>query len=205
MAGEKKKTGGTIGIDKFYYAVLQEDTENGASYDEKERVPYIQSVNIETEQEIVKAYGDNKVAEMAVSTGASTAELQFHAIPIEDRVKLLGWEEDEDGLVIQKSQTNPPYVAVVFEKTTTDGAELLGLTKGMFTLPATEAQTKEDSLEFGSDTLSGEFSGRTYDDVAIVRIRVGKNDDIKRKAFMDKVFNPGSSTSEGSGGIEEQE
>lgn len=191
---ETKRTGGTIGIDKFYYGVLKEDTETSISYDPETRVPYIQNINLETEQEIVKAYGDNKVAEMAVSTGATTVELQFHAIPLEDRVILLGLEEDENGLVIQKSQTNPPYVACVFEKTTTDGAELLGLTKGMFTLPSTEAQTKEDSLEFGSDTLNGEFSSRIYDDVSIVRIRVGKNDVEKRKAFMDMIFNPAGET-----------
>ncbi len=197
MAEEKKKTGGTIGIDKFYYAKQTVDTEETVSYEEKVRVPYAQSVNIETEQEISKAYGDNKVAEMAVSTGSTSLEMQFHAIPIEDRVALLGLEQDEDGLVIQRSQTNPPYVAVCLEKTTTDGAELLGLTKGMFMLPATEAQTKEDSLEFGSDTLSGEFAGRTYDDVAIVRMRVGKNDDVKRQKFMKMVFDPVGTVPEG--------
>ncbi|WP_185830638.1 major tail protein [Siminovitchia terrae] len=197
MAAEKKKTGGTIGIDKFYYAIQTVDTEETVSYGEKVRVPYAQSVNIETEQEIAKAYGDNKVAEMAVSTGSTSLEMQFHAIPIEDRVALLGLEQDEDGLVIQRSQTNPPYVAVCLEKTTTDGAELLGLTKGMFMLPATEAQTKEDSLEFGSDTLSGEFAGRTYDDAAIVRIRVGKSDDAKRQKFEKMVFNPAGTVPEG--------
>lgn len=194
---ETKKRGGTIGIDKFYYGVLVEDLETGATYNEKVRVPYIQNISLETEQEIAKAYGDNKVAEMAVSTGVSTLEMQFHAIPLEDRVALLGLEQNEDGLVIQRSQTNPPYVAVVLEKTTTDGAELLGLTKGMFMLPATEAQTKEDSLEFGSDTISGEFSARVFDDVSIVRVRVGKDDDVKRKAFMDMIFNPGNGTDGG--------
>lgn len=187
---ETKKRGGVIGIDKFYYAKSLTDNEAGATYEERVRVPYIQNVSIETEQEIAKAYGDNRVAEMAVSTGSTTVELQFHAIPLEDRVELLGLDQREDGLVIQKSQTDPPYVAVAFEKTTTDGAELLGLTKGMFMLPGTEAQTKEDSLEFGHDSLSGEFSSRIHDDVAIVRMRVGKDDVEKRKIFMDMVFGP---------------
>lgn len=186
----KKKRGGKIGIDKFYYAVQKEDTEETCEYEEKVRVAYAQSVNVETEQEIAKAYGDNKVAEMAVSTGVTTLEMQFHVLPLEDRVALLGLEENGDGLVIQKSQTNPPYVAVAMEKTTTDGAELMGLTKGMFMLPEDETETQEDSLEFGSDTISGEFAGRTFDDVAIVRMRVGKDDEEKRKKFMDMVFGP---------------
>ncbi|API92717.1 phage tail protein [Oceanobacillus caeni] len=198
MAEETKKNrSATVGIDKFYYAVLQSDTEESVVYEKEVRLPFVQNVNIETEQEIAKAFGDNKVAEMAVSTGVSTVEFQFHALPLEDRVALLGLE-DEDGLVIQRSQVNPPYVAVVLEKTKGDGsAELVGLTKGMFTLPPTEAQTKEDSLEFGSDTISGEFSGRVYDDAAQVFAHVKKGDETIRQKFMNKVFRPAEQAEQG--------
>lgn len=186
---ETKNRSAVVGITGFRYAVLESDTEAGASYGEIVRVPYVQNINIETEQEIAKAYGDNTVAEMAVSTGVTTVEFQFHTIPLEDRIKLLGLEEDEDGMIVQRSQTNPPYVALMLEKTKGDGSvELVGLTKGMFTLPATEAQTKEDSLEFGSDTISGEFSARVFDDVAQVFMHVDKNDNEKHEAFMKKVF-----------------
>lgn len=198
MAEETKKNrSATVGIDKFYYAVLQSDTEESVVYEKEVRLPFVQNVNIETEQEIAKAFGDNKVAEMAVSTGVSTVEFQFHALPLEDRVALLGLE-DEDGLVIQRSQVNPPYVAVVLEKTKGDGsAELVGLTKGMFTLPPTEAQTKEDSLEFGSDTISGEFSGRVYDDAAQVFAHVKEGDEAMRQKFMNKVFRPSEQAEQG--------
>lgn len=185
---ETKNRSAVVGIDKFYYAILKGDTEEAASYEDTVRVPYVQNVSIETEQEIAKAFGDNTVAEMAVSTGVATVEFQFHTIPLEDRVALLGLTE-EDGLIIQKSQVNPPYVAVILEKTKGDGtSELVGLTKGMFTLPSTEAATKEDTLEFGNDTISGEFSARAFDDVAQVFAHIGKEDDSKRKAFMEKVF-----------------
>lgn len=186
---ETKNRSAVVGITGFRYAVLESDTEAGASYGEIVRVPYVQNINIETEQEIAKAYGDNTVAEMAVSTGVTTVEFQFHTIPLEDRIKLLGLEEDEDGMIVQKSQVNPPYVALMLEKTKGDGSvELVGLTKGMFTLPATEAQTKEDSLEFGSDTISGEFSARVFDDVAQMFMHVDKNDTDKQEVFMNKLF-----------------
>lgn len=185
----EKNTSSTVGIDKFYYAILNQDSEESVTYGEVTRVPYVQNVSIEPEQEIAKAYGDNTVAEMAVSTGITTVELQFHAIPAEDRVKLLGLEEDEDGLTIQKSQINPPYVAVIFEQTKADGtSELIGLTKGMFTLPATENSTKEDTLEFGSDTISGEFSARQFDDIKQISAFIGATDESKRDKFMTKVF-----------------
>lgn len=182
-----KNTSAVVGIDKFYYAILDKDSEKEVTYDDVVRVPYVQNVNIESEQEIAKAYGDNTVAEMAVSTGVTTVELQFHSIPIEDRVALLGLEEDSDGLIVQKSQVQPPYVAIALEKTKADGTvELVGLTKGMFTLPATESATKEDTLEFGNDTISGEFSARQFDDVTQVFAHV--EDDELRDTFMEKVF-----------------
>lgn len=186
---ETKNRSAVVGITGFRYAVLEKDTEEGVSYGDIVRVPYVQNVSIETEQEIAKAYGDNTVAEMAVSTGVTTVEFQFHTIPLEDRIKLLGLEKDEDGMIVQKSQTNPPYVALMLEKTKGDGSvELVGLTKGMFTLPTTEAQTKEDSLEFGSDTISGEFSARVFDDVAQVFMHTKRDEQEKIDAFMNKVF-----------------
>lgn len=188
---KEKNLSAVVGIDKLYYAILTEDNEAGATYSEMVRLPYIQNVSIETEQEIAKAFGDNKVAEMAVSTGVTTVEFQFHTLPLEDRVALLGLEEDEDGLIIQKSNVQAPYVAIALEKTKADGSsELVGLTKGMFTLPATEAQTKEDSLEFGNDTISGEFSARVFDDITQILTHVGKDDELKRTTLMDKVFKP---------------
>lgn len=191
MAEENKKNrSATVGITGFYYAILKEETETGVTYDEPVRVNYIQNVSIQTEQSIEKAYGDNTVAEMAVSTGVTTLELQFHTIPLEDRVALLGME-NEDGMIIQHSQVNPPYVAVALEKTKGDGSsELVGLTKGMFTLPANEAQTKEDSLTFGNDTISGEFSSRLFDDTTQILTHVKKEDEENREKFMKKLFNP---------------
>ncbi|WP_052400794.1 major tail protein [Oceanobacillus jeddahense] len=201
MADQKKKNrSGVVGITGFYYAVLKNDSEEGATYEDPVRVNYIQNVSIETEQEIAKGYGDNMVAEMAVSTGVTTLELQFHAIPLEDRVVLLVLK-NEDDMFVQRSKPTPPYVAVALEKTKADGSsELVGLTKGMFTLPSSESQTKEDSLEFGSDTVSGEFSGREYDDATQIFMHVKKDDREKRKKFMDKIFNP--SDTEDTGEVE---
>lgn len=178
-----------VGISGFYYAKLIEDTKDGATYGDPVHVPFAQSVGIETEQEIIKAYGDNTVAEMAVSTGTTTLSMGFHALPLEVRQDLLGLEV-EDGLTIQRSNVTPPTVAIVLQQDKANGdAELVGLTKGLFTLPSVEGQTKEDSIEFASDEIEGEFSARLFDDVTQVFAEVDKEDteDVRAK-FMAKVF-----------------
>lgn len=178
-----------VGISGFYYAKLIEDTESNAEYGEKVYVPFPQSVGIETEQEIVKSYGGNTVAEMAVSTGITTLTMGFHHLPLEVRQDLLGLEV-EDGLTIQKSSVTPPYVAIILQQDKANGdAELVGLTKGMFQLPSVEGTTKEDSIEFQNAEIEGEFSARLFDDVTQVLAEV-KADDAEgtREKFEAKVF-----------------
>lgn len=177
------------GITGFHYAKLLQDNLKGVEYSEIKSVVGSQNVGIETEQSIEKSYGDNRVMEMAVSTGTTTVTMGFHALPLEVRQDLLGLEEDEDGLIIQKSTVTPPDVAMILELTDEDGnSEMVGLTKGKFMLPGVEGQTKEDGVEFQNAEIEGEFASRVYDDVAQVIAEVAKDDAELRQKFMDKVF-----------------
>ena len=142
------------GLSEFYYQV-----EGGELNEIKdpERIKYLQEISVTKDQEVEKAYGDNVVAEMAVANGTIEVEAGFHKLPLEDRVALFGLEENEDGLVAVGNDT-PPYVAVMFAKTMEDGSrEYVGLPKGMFTFPELEGNTKEDGVEFSSDSSTGEF------------------------------------------------
>lgn len=99
----------------------------------------------------------NQVAEMAVANGTIEVEAGFHKLPLEDRVALFGLEKSEDGIVSVGNGT-PPYVAVMFAKTMEDGSrEYVGLPKGLFTFPELEGNTKEDGVEFSSDSTTAEF------------------------------------------------
>ncbi|MRX70846.1 phage tail protein [Bacillus lacus] len=150
----------STGVDQFYYAVL---TETGTSLIEGdvERVEFLQTITVELPQEIVRAHGDNKTAELAVSNGNISVTSSFHKLPLVDRQVLLGLETTTDGLAAFGSSDNPPYVACVFAKTHEDGSrEWVGLPKGIFTRPSINGQTKTDSVEFQSDEISAEFMDR---------------------------------------------
>jgi len=196
-----KNYSATVNIKGFKYAIQKEDNQDGVSYEDPVSVPFAQSVDIETEQSIEKAYGDGRVAEMAVATGTTTITMGWHNIPLEVRQELLGLEEDDDGLIIQRSQVTPPDVAIILEQEKNDGSvELVGLTKGKFMLPNIEGETKEDSVEFGNHEVEGEFAERQFDDIAQVMAFIdAKEDDAedKQEKFEDKVFlNEGDSEGE---------
>lgn len=179
----------STGVDEFYYGVIDEST-NIAT--EIERVKYLQNITVEMAQEVVKAYGDNRVAELATSSGEISVSSQFHTIPIEDKQVLLGMETSS-GLTAIGSTDVTPYVAVVFAKTFEDGTkEYVGLPKGLFTRPSIEGATKEDSVEFSSEEMEAEFMDRKVEgfdeDKSVIFARDEKGMTENRDALFLAIF-----------------
>lgn len=148
------------GVKEFYYGVL-DDADAGIIEEAPERVEFLQNISVENPSEISRAYGDNKVAELAMSNGPTTVATTFHKLPIEDKATLFGLKAVGTGLAYTPNRRSP-YVACAFARTAEDGGtEWLGFAKGMFMPPNTTGQSKQDgSVEFGSDEVSGEFMPR---------------------------------------------
>lgn len=188
MAEEKIYRAST-GVDEFYYGEVGDALV--ASY--IERVKFLQNINVEMPQEIVRAYGDNTTAEMAVSSGDTSVTSSFHKIPLEDKTKLLGWEKSADGLTGTGSSDNPPYVAVVFAKTYEDGSrEYVGLPKGMFTRPNITGASKQGSVEFSTEEIVAQFMDREVEgfekDHSVVFAQDPKGETTQRDLLFQKIF-----------------
>lgn len=191
MAEEKIYRAST-GVDEFYYNELDESTNQGVLEKEIERVKFMQTINVEMAQDVVRAYGDNRTAEMAVSSGDVGVTAGFHKIPMEDKQRLLGLETS-DGITAMGNQDDPPYVAVVFAKTYENGdREYVGLTKGIFTRPNIEGQTKEDGVEFSSEEIEAQFMDREVDgfetEKSVLFAYDKKGETTNRDALFMKVF-----------------
>ncbi|MEH7358383.1 major tail protein [Priestia megaterium] len=197
MAEEKKNYHASTGVDEFYYGEVGDGTV--ASY--IERVEYLQTIDVDMPQEITRAYGDNKTAEMAVSNGDIKVTSAFHKIPMEDKQRLLGLEVKE-GITYMGSKDNPPYVATIFAKTYEDGSkEYVGLPKGLFTRPKIAGKTKEDGTEFSSEEIEAQFMDRKIeglDEEKSVAFAVDKKGETtNRDALFMKIFGkpyPGTTT-----------
>ncbi len=187
MAGEKSYRSST-GVDEFYYGKIGD----GIVAEAIERVKFLQNISVEMSQEIVRAYGDNKTAELAVSAGEIGVTSAFHKIPTEDKVQLLGLET-VDGITAMGSSDAPPYVAVIFAKTYEDGSrEYVGLPKGLFMRPNIEGQTKEDGTEFSSEEIEAQFMDREVDGFAdeksVLFATDKKGTTTNRDALFLKIF-----------------
>ena len=186
---ETKSYKSSTGVDSFYYGILGAD-DIAVSI---EHVMFLQEIGVEMPQEITKASGDNRTAEMAVSAGDITVTGKFHKLPTEDKQKILGLEV-VDGLTAMGSSDTPPYLAAVFAKTYEDGSrEYVGLPKGIFTRPKIEGKSKEEGkVEFSSDEIEGQFmdrkvTGFTEEKSAIFGVDK-KGETTNRDAIFMKVF-----------------
>lgn len=184
LAGEDKVYRSSTGVDEFYYGEVGEGLI--AAY--IERVKFLQSINVEMPQEIVRAFGDNKTAELATSSGNISVTSGFHKIPIQDKEKLLGWET-VDGITAAGSEDNPPYVGVVFAKTYEDGSrEYVGLPKGIFTRPNVTGQTKGESTEFSTEEITAQFMDRKVEGFTKDKSVLFGYDPAGQTTNRDKLF-----------------
>lgn len=172
-----------INVNDFHYALLDE---SDAVSGDIERVRFFQEITVEAQQEIVKAFGDGEVAEMATSNGPMTVSGQFHKIPQEDKDAIFGLSK-VGGLSAYGPDSNPPYVAVIFSIEDQDGGKgWYGLAKGKFTMPSVEGSTKEESIEFGNETAEGEFMSRTIEGERVMRL--SGEDAPGKTTVRDEIF-----------------
>lgn len=179
------------GLTDFYYGVLAGDS-NKIEETEAERIKFLQNISIATGQELVKAYGDNTIAEMAVATDSTELTTTFHKLPIEDRAIIYGMEVQTEIYGLTASP-QPPYVACMFTRTAEDGGkEHIGFTKGKFTLSDLAGQTKGESVDFGSDEAQGEFMAREVEgfdeDVTYLITSDVAGATANRDALYQKIF-----------------
>ncbi len=187
MATEEKNYLSFTGLTDYYYGTTKSN-DSGINEEQAERIKFLQNINVSTPQDIVKAYGDNGIAEMAVSTDATALTTQFHKLPIEDRTIIYGWETSGDmhGL---PDNPNPPYVTCMFTKTMEDGStEHIAFPKGKFKIADTEGQTKGESVEFGSDSTEGEFMARKVEGFKKKMSFIVVGDEPGETENRDKLF-----------------
>lgn len=183
------------GLGKFYYAVLTETASGDLTVGDIKVVDYVQEMSLEFGEELEKAYGSNKVAEIAKSAGETQGTFKFHKLPIDVQKDLLGLiEHKESSNVYGFGQSaGITYSAVAIPRTMEDGSkEWFGLSKGVFTRPNKEGQTKEDGVEFGSDEIEGQFMEREVggfdEDLAVMMAYDQKGSNEGRDTVFKSIF-----------------
>ena len=146
----------TIGLDRLYYSKITEDVNGEETY----AVPSVlaKAITAELSVELVEAilYADDGAAEVVKDFNSGTLTLGVDDIGPTAAADLTGASTDDNGVLISASENVGTPVAVGFRAQKAYGTyRYFWLYRIKFGLPATNLQTKADSITFSTPTIEG--------------------------------------------------
>lgn len=147
----------TTGVEKAYYAILEQD---GAvpRYGAVKYLPGLREISVTANEEQATIYAENRLYDSENSLGEIEVTLDFASIDTADYAALFGKKIAKTGGIIESSSDQPPYIALMIEKTLSgEVKEYLTLFKGKMALPEDKAKTKEGKTEYQTMSLNGLF------------------------------------------------
>lgn len=145
------------GVEKAYYSILKEDGDI-PKYDTAKYLPGLREISVTANEEQATIYAENRLYDSENSLGDIEVTLDFASIDTDDYAILLGKKIASTGGIIESADDQPPYIALMVEKTLSGGVkEYLTLFKGKLSIPEDKAKTKEGKTEYQTVSISGLF------------------------------------------------
>ncbi len=151
----------TIGLSNFYVSrqTTEETTTTPAVYETPWKLAGAIDVTVTPASNSAVLYGDNGPVETASGLGAIELSATVAGLELEQIGKLCGHTFSSQTNTLTKSNTdNQPFVCCMFEFLLSSGKKrCVKLMKGKASLIEESANTKTDSIEFGTQSLSFSF------------------------------------------------
>lgn len=162
MAGTENKV--KYNIKNVHVAKQTETiTEEGTTYEyeKPKNIPGAVSISLDAEGEISTFYADGIAYFVTSANNGYSGDLEMALIPSWFREEILNEVKDGNGVLVENSNNNTSPFALLFEF---DG-DKKGIRRCLYnctcTRPSIESETKEETVEPGTETLSITNSPRT--------------------------------------------
>jgi phi13 family phage major tail protein len=155
----------TIGLDRLYYAKITENENGEETYDTP--VPLAKAITAELSIELAEAtlYADDGAAEVVKEFQSGTLTLGVADIGVDAAEVLTGATLDDNKVLISTSEDGGAPVAIGFRAKKANGKyRYFWLYRVKFGIPATNLQTKGDSITFSTPTIEGTVMRRNKPD-----------------------------------------
>ncbi|MBE0068976.1 major tail protein [Thermoanaerobacterium thermosaccharolyticum] len=155
----------TIGLDRLYYAKITENENGEEIYDTP--VPLAKAITAELSVELAEAtlYADDGAAEVVKEFQSGTLTLGVADIGVDAAEVLTGATLDDNKVLISTSEDGGAPVAIGFRAKKANGKyRYFWLYRVKFGIPATNLQTKGDSITFSTPTIEGTVMRRNKPD-----------------------------------------
>jgi len=146
----------TIGLDKLYYAKITEDTSGNETYGTPIQLAKAMKADLSVELAEATLYADDGPSEVVKEFKSGTLSLGIDDIGKTAAEDLTGAKLDNNGVVISGGEDIGTPVAVGFRAKKANGKfRYFWLYRVVFGIPATNLQTKGDSISFQTPTIEG--------------------------------------------------
>ncbi len=159
MADASKRV--VFGISNVHYAVWDSET---SAYGECKAIPGAVSLSISVEGDTSTFYADNGPYAVFSSNGGYTGELAVAVLEDDALVDLLGYKKDSNGLVVEDVKAVAPSFALTYEVSSNEKEQRFVFYNCTATRPEYEANTRSDSTDPDTQTLSLTMGARTFTD-----------------------------------------
>jgi phi13 family phage major tail protein len=155
----------TIGLDKLYYAKITEDASGEETY--ATPVQLAKAITAELSVELAEAilYADDGASEIVKEFKSGTLSLGVDDIGSTAASDLTGAVIDTNNVLISSSEDGGLPVAIGFRAKKSNGKyRYFWLYRVKFGIPATNLETKGDSITFSTPTIEGTIMRRNKPD-----------------------------------------
>ena len=176
-------------------------TETGTTYnyEDPKRIPGAVSISMDAEGEISTFYADGIAYYVTSANNGYSGDLEMALIPSWFREEILNETKDANGVLVENSNNGTNPFALLFEF---DG-DAKAIRRCMYnctcTRPSIESETKEETVEPGTETLSITNSPRTD---GLVKSQTGPDTTVEayndwyKKVYVPKIENTEETTDE---------
>lgn len=146
----------TIGMDRLYYAKITEDADGIETYDVPVSLAKAISADLSIELAEAILYADDGAAAVIKDFKSGTLSLNVDDIGATAAQELTGAAVDDNGVLISASENEGAPVAIGFRALKPNNKyRYFWLYRVKFGVPATNLQTKGDSITFSTPTIEG--------------------------------------------------
>lgn len=141
-------------IKNVHYAMQTKAEDGTIAYEKPVAIPGAVSIALDANGEISTFWADGVAYYVASSNNGYEGDLEMAYIPDHFRIAVLNEEEDANGVLCENSNNNTNPFALLFEFDGDQKAVRRCLYNCSTTRPSIEGETKEDTVEPGTETLS---------------------------------------------------
>ena len=146
----------TIGLDKLYYAKITESNEGEETYSPPQVLAKAIKADLSVELAEAVLYADDGAAYVIKDFKSGKLSLGVDDIGVGAAADLTGAITDDNGVLVSASENIGQPVAIGFRAQKPDGKyRYFWLYRVKFGIPATNLQTKGDSITFQTPTIEG--------------------------------------------------